>query len=55
MGDKTSITILENLITQAKSVSDPESAVELINKVVESPQVYSFSEILEVPFFKSVS
>lgn len=45
---------LEQIILNAKRVNEFESAVEIIKKVVESPLIYSFSEILEIPFFASV-
>lgn len=54
MSEKPSINILDNFLTTAKCLNDHASAADLINKVVDSPAVYSFGEILEVPLINSV-
>ena len=53
MSEKPSINILDNFLTTAKCLNDHASAADLINKVVDSPAVYSFGEILEVPLINS--
>jgi hypothetical protein len=55
MSDKPSSNILENFVNLVKSINDPEQAIELIMKIIESPSVYSFSEILEIPLISSVN
>lgn len=54
MSEKSSTNALESFINQAKSLANVESAVDLVAKVVESPLVHSFGEILEIPIIKSV-
>jgi hypothetical protein len=53
MADKN--TVLDHYLNLANNVSDFASAADLIIKVIESPSVYSFSEILEAPFINSVN
>ena len=54
MSEKSVTQGLDYYVNIAKSLNDVESAVELINKVVESPLIYSFSEIIETKFISSV-
>lgn len=54
MSEKSSTGALEALISFARTVSDVDAAVDVIHKAIESPLVYSFSEILDVPFIKSM-
>jgi len=54
MSEKPVTQGLDYYVSVAKNLSNYESAVELINKVVESPLIYSFSEIIETPFISSV-
>lgn len=53
MADKNSA--LDYYLNLANNISDFTSAADLIIKVIESPTIYSFSEILEVPFISSVN
>lgn len=55
MSEKTNTNALDQFVQAAKLLNDPESAVDLIKKVIDSPSVYSFSELLEIPLIKSVS
>ena len=52
MCDKTNH--IDQYLNTAKTISDYETAADLIKKAIESPLVYSFSELLELPFFQSV-
>lgn len=52
MTDKS--TQLDQYLTIAKTLDKVESAVEMIQKVIESSSVYSFSDFLELPFFQTV-
>ena len=52
MTDKS--TQLDQFLSIAKTLSNVESVVEMIQKVIESPFVYSFSDFLELPFFQAV-
>jgi hypothetical protein len=54
MTDKTSVNALDNFLIAAKSVENHDQAVELINKILESPYVYSFSDFLDIAIFASV-
>ncbi len=40
---------MESFLSTAKALPNDESAVSLIKQVIESPNIYSFSEILETP------
>ena len=53
MADKNSV--LDYYLNLANNIIDFASAADLIIKIIESPSIYSFSEILEVPFISSVS
>jgi hypothetical protein len=53
MADKNSA--LDYYLNLANNIADFASAADLITKVIESPAVYSFSEILEVPIINSVN
>lgn len=54
MSEKPSTNALDNFLTTARSLSDYPSATELIKKVIDSPVVYSFGDLLEVPLIDSV-
>lgn len=54
MSEKSATQGLDYYLNVAKSLNNYESAVELINKVVESPLIHSFSEIIETNFISSV-
>lgn len=45
---------LDQFISTAKALNDHKSAAELIEKVIDSPNVYSFSDLLEVPTIASM-
>lgn len=45
---------IDQYLNTAKTINDYETAADLIKKVIESPIVHSFSELLELPFFQSV-
>ena len=51
---KSLTSALDTLLVAARSLTDCESAVDLIRKAVDSPLVYSFSELLDVPLIMSV-
>ncbi len=51
MSDKS----LEQLVNAVKSCTDFNSAADLICMLIDSPNVYSFSDILEVPLIASVN
>ncbi|CAF0793354.1 unnamed protein product [Brachionus calyciflorus] len=48
------INSLDYYLNQAKLINDYGIAVELIQKVIESSTVHSFSEFLEIPFFQTM-
>ena len=54
MTEKSFTNTIEHFLEIAKNLNDLDSAVDLIKKVVESPVIYSFSELLEVPLIASV-
>ena len=54
MSEKPCTNVLENFLVIARSLNDHESAVEIINKVIDSPAIYSFGDLLEVPLINSV-
>lgn len=54
MSEKYFPNSLEQFISLAKNLNDLESAIDLVKKVIDSPVVYSFSEILEISYFASV-
>ena len=54
MTEKSFTNTIEHFLEIAKSLNDLDSHVDLIKKVVESPVIYSFSELLEVPLIASV-
>ncbi|RNA16683.1 COP9 signalosome complex subunit 7b-like [Brachionus plicatilis] len=45
---------IDQYLSIAKTLNDAESAVELIQKVIESPSVHSFSDFLELAFFQTL-
>lgn len=45
---------LDQFLVAAKSLTDVNSAAELICRIVDSPNVYSFSDLLELPLIASV-
>jgi hypothetical protein len=54
MSDKTSINALDQVLATANSLTGYEQAIELITRVIDSCSIYSFAELLDVPFIKSV-
>jgi chemotaxis protein CheY-P-specific phosphatase CheC len=59
MTDNTSISstaasALNQFLTQVKSIRTNESAVDLIKQIIDSPNIYSFSEFLESPEIQRV-
>ncbi len=54
MSEKPLINALDNYLNAAKCLNDHASAVELIKRVIDSPGVYSFGDLLEVPLIDSV-
>lgn len=45
---------IDHFLNTAKSLTEHRTAAELIDKVVDSPNVYSFSDLLELPLFSSM-
>ena len=57
MTDKNISTVqnaLNQFLTQVRTVKDKESAVDLIKQIIDSPNIYSFSEFLESPEIQQV-
>jgi hypothetical protein len=40
---------IENFLNWANALNNEESAIQLIKQVIESPNIYAFSEIIETP------
>jgi hypothetical protein len=55
MSEKPSTNASEQFLITARSINDYALAIELIKKVIDSPVVYSFGDLLEVPLIDSVS
>ena len=55
MSEKPSTNASDNFLSAARSINDFTSAIELIKKVIDSPVVYSFGDLLEVPLIDSVN
>ena len=45
----TATSAVNQFLIQAKTIKDLESAVDLIKQIIDSPNIYSFSEFLEIP------
>ncbi len=54
MNEKSSTNLKDQFLDSAKILTNYESLVDLIRKAIESPFVYSFSELLEIPLINSV-
>ena len=50
----SSASTLEQLLSLAESLNDKQSAADLVIRAIESPNVYSFSDLLEMPLFASL-
>jgi hypothetical protein len=53
--EKTTANAIDQFLNAIKQSKDHASAAELIIKAIDSPSLYSFSELLDVPVVVSVS
>ncbi len=48
-------SVINQFLTQLNDIKDNESAVAVIIQIIDSPNIYSFSEFLETPIISQVN